>query len=318
MPVLSVTVIVPTLNAGTKWQQWIDALNQQTYPLQQVLVIDSGSTDGTLTLARARGFTVHGIPGEEFDHGGTRQLAVDMTVPSDILLFLTQDAILAEPDAITKLVSSFEDDRVAAAAYGRQLPHPQTGPIGAHARLYSYPPTSMIKNRDTLLKYGFKTIFLSNSFAAYRRTALTQVGGFPHKTLLGEDTQVAAKLVLHGWSIAYCADAQVYHAHDYSFIQEFRRYFDIGVFHAREAWLEENFGKLAGEGRKFVISELSYLWRRHPTLVPSAILRTGLKFLAYHLGRHEKYIPMILKQHLTMHRKFWLRGARAQTVINKQ
>ena len=83
---------------------------------------------------------------------------------------------------------------------------------------------------------GIKAAFLSNSFAAYRRSALESVGGFPSDTIFGEDTFAAAKMLLNGWKIAYSAEATVYHSHNLTFIEEFRRYFDIGVFHSREKW----------------------------------------------------------------------------------
>ena len=82
-----------------------------------------------------------------------------------------------------------------------------------------------------------KTAFNSNSFAAYRRKALKDVGGFPINTILSEDMYVTAKMLLKNWSVAYCADAKVYHSHNYTIWQEFKRYFDIGVFHAKEAWI---------------------------------------------------------------------------------
>jgi rhamnosyltransferase len=154
-------------------------------------------------------------------------------------------------------------------------------------------------------KFGIKTAFISNSFAAYRRTALLSVGGFPSNTILSEDTYVAAKMLLAGWKIAYCADAMVYHSHNYGFIEEFKRYFDIGVFHAREPWIRQAFGQAEGEGMRYVRSELKYLWSKDYKLIPSAILRTILKLLGYKLGFMEQKIPMWLKVHLSMNKQYW-------------
>ncbi len=155
------------------------------------------------------------------------------------------------------------------------------------------------------MKIGFKSIFISNSFAAYRREALMAVGGFPRNVIFGEDTVTAAKLLLSGWKIAYVAEAQVYHSHSYSWRQEFRRYFDIGVLHARESWLLEEFGGAGGEGGRFVRSELSYLWPKHWWLIPSALIRTALKLVGYRLGRIEKKLSVRWKRRLSMHRRFW-------------
>jgi len=301
----ALTVIVPTFNAADRWQHWIKALKNQTYPIQQVFVIDSGSTDNTVQLARDGGFITHIIANEEFDHGGTRQLALTLAQPADIVLFLTQDAILEGPDSIAKLMTCFADEQVAAA-YGRQLPHKNAGPVSTHARYFNYPRQSMIKGKNEISLYGFKTIFISNSFAAYRRSTLDKVGGFAPRCIFGEDTCVAAKLILDGWQIAYCAQAQVYHSHDYDFMQEFRRYFDIGVFHATEHWLIDNFRSPGSEGWRFLRSELAFLWKNRPVLIPSALLRTALKFLGYKMGGHEKNIPRSLKSLLSMNKKYWL------------
>ena len=131
------------------------------------------------------------------------------------------------------------------------------------------------------------------------------VGGFPKDVIFGEDTITAAKLLLSGWKIAYAAEAQVYHSHDYTWSQDFRRYFDIGVLHAREPWLLEEFGGTGGEGSRFVGSELHYLWRNRRAYIPSALIRSALKLLGYRLGRNENKLSLRWKQKLSMHHGFW-------------
>jgi rhamnosyltransferase len=240
----------------------------------------------------------------EFNHGATRQLAVNILSDSDILIYLTQDAILTDFNALRNLTDRFKDESVGVA-YGRQLPNKNAGYIGSHAREFNYVIKSELRSLSDASRLGIKTAFISNSFAAYRRTALMNVGGFPANTILSEDMYVAAKMLLAGWKISYCAEAQVWHSHDYSFVQEFNRYFDIGVFHARECWIREKFGGAEGEGEKFVISELRYLLKHAPILIPSAILRTLLKYAGYQLGLREKKLPIAIKKCLSMHKRFW-------------
>jgi rhamnosyltransferase len=271
---------------------------------EQVLIVDSSSTDGTPDLARAAGFRVNTIAREEFNHGATRQLAVDLLPDAEIVIYLTQDAVLVSADAIIKIIEVFEDPKVAAA-YGRQLPRNAATPIEAHARYFNYPSVSGVRDLSDRSQLGFKTIFISNSFAAYRRSALMSVGGFPRNVIFGEDTIIAAKLVLHGWTIAYVAEAQVYHSHTYTWRQDFKRYFDIGVLHVRESWLLKEFGEAGGEGGRFVRSEIRYLWRVNPWYLPSAVIRTGLKLAAYRLGRNENKLTVGLKRYLSMHPRFW-------------
>ena len=73
----------------------------------KVLIVDSSSTDGTPELARAAGFKVWSIPRDEFNHGNTRHRAAELVPDCDILVYLTQDAILNGANAIENLVSAF-------------------------------------------------------------------------------------------------------------------------------------------------------------------------------------------------------------------
>jgi rhamnosyltransferase len=302
-----VGLIVPTLNAGKLWESWLKAFEQQTRKPDTLLVIDSSSSDDTAALARAQGFDIQVISKTEFNHGGTRQAGVNaLAAAVDIIIFLTQDALLASPDAIEKLLAVFEDERVGAA-YGRQLPHRNAGPIGAHARLFNYPSESQLRSLEDRKRFGIKTVFISNSFSAYRRSALMQAGGFPVDTIMNEDTYVAGKMLVSDWKIAYCADAQVFHSHDYGFVDEFKRYFDIGVFHTHTPWLQQTFGGASGEGLRFVISEMRYLIKHAPWLIPSAVLRTGMKWLGFKLGAQHRAWPQAVSRFFSLHKTYWLR-----------
>lgn len=296
-------VIVPTLNAGADWPRFAPALLSNVRP-EQVLLVDSESTDDTVRLAQAAGIAVKTISRASFDHGGARQMAAEMFPDAEILVYLTQDAVLADGHAISKLMGAFRDPLVAAA-YGRQLPRPSAKPIEAHAREFNYPNIPTVRDLGSREQLGFKAIFISNSFAAYRRSALMGVGGFPKQLIFGEDTVTAARLLFSGLKIAYVAEACVYHSHDNSWRQEFKRYFDIGVLHSRESWLLEEFGGTGGEGKRFVFSELKYVGKRSPMLIPSVLVRTALKLIAYKVGKQEAQLSPQIKRRLSMQPKFW-------------
>ena len=298
-----VRVIVPTLNAAKDWPLFAPALLTCVQP-EQVLIVDSESTDGTVELARSAGLQVCSVAPAKFNHGGTRQMAAEMLSDADILIYLTQDAILTGPEALGNLVAVFSDPEVGAAC-GRQLPRPQAEPIEAHARAFNYPETSAVRTLASRAQLGIKAIFLSNSLAAYRRSALMSVGGFPANIILGEDTVIAARLLLAGYKVAYVAESEAYHSHHYSKMEEFKRYFDIGVLHSRERWMLEEFGKATGEGKRFVLSQLRYLRQRDARQIPSALMRIGVKLLGYRLGRMDAHLPTGIKRQLSMHPRFW-------------
>lgn len=296
-------VVVPTLNAAEGWSR-LTSLLLESIAADRVLILDSSSTDETVNLADAAGFRVHTIARSEFNHGRTRQLAAELLPDAEVLVFLTQDIELVQSDAVRRLLEAFVDLGVAAA-FGRQLPRRGATPIEAHARLYNYAPQSGVRTLSSREQLGFKAIFISNSFAAYRREALMAVGGFPRDVIFGEDTVTAARLLLAGWKLAYVAEAQVYHSHSYTWMQEFRRYFDIGVLHRRESWMLSEFGGAGGEGGRFVRSELWFLWPRYWWLIPSALIHTAAKLLGYRLGRVENHFSAGVKRRLSMNRTFW-------------
>ena len=279
-------ICVPTVNSAALWPEFSARLRKQGIPTENALILDSASTDGTPDLARRDGFRVVEISRSDFRHGGTRQLGVDLLNDADVIVFLTQDALLTSDDAIAKLISCFEDPRVGAA-YGRQLPRPGASLIEAHARHFNYPPESAVKTLDDAPRYGFKSIFFSNSFGAYRRSALMEVGGFLKEARFGEDTIAAARLLMAGWKIVYSAEAKVYHSHAYSIAEEYRRYVQIGQLHATQPWLHEKFGAVRGEGMRFLRSQFKMLAHEAPFQVPEALLRAAAKWIGYRVGLKE-------------------------------
>ncbi len=299
-----VGVIIPTCNASRFWDELTANLDKQGLRKDQILIVDSASTDGTAQLAHAAGYRVVEIARSDFNHGGTRKAACCCMPSAEFLVFLTQDAIPADGTALATLCDTFEDPTVGAA-YGRQIPRPEATGIERHARLFNYPGRSELRTLDHRRTLGLKAAFLSNSFAAYRRTSLETVGGFPEDVILAEDSVVAARMLAAGWRVAYVAEAAVFHSHAFTLAQEFGRYFDTGVHHAREAWLLQQFGGAGNEGRRFVLSEMRYLLKTARRELTPAMLRTALKWIAYQLGRREKHIPVTFKRKLSSSPNFW-------------
>ncbi|MBQ6296259.1 MAG: glycosyltransferase family 2 protein [Selenomonadaceae bacterium] len=277
-------LIIPTLNAGEQFQKLLSQLAAQTLSTKK-LIVDSESTDGTSQLAKNFGLEVLTIPRKSFNHGATRQLALEKILPLDVIIFLTQDVLLHDDESLSKLVKIFDADKSVGLSYGRQLPHLNATNEAAILRTFNYPAESQLRSFDDRKLYGIKTAFASNSFAAYRVSALQGVGGFPNNVPLCEDMYVAAKMLIDGWKIFYAADAQVYHSHNYTAAQEFRRYVQIGKFHAQESWIRETFGSAEGAGKKFVLMKLSMLAKKNPLDCVGAIFRDAAKFFGYRLGR---------------------------------
>ena len=224
----------------------------------------------------------------------------------DILVFLTQDVLPFDIYTIEKYYKKFFDNTQIGAAYGKQIPYAETTLFGKHLREFNYTNNSYIRDKNDIIQYGIKTAFLSDSFAAYRKTALADIGWFKDKLILGEDTYAGAKMILAGYSLAYVADAKVYHSHSYSIFQEFKRYFDIGVFHQCESWILKAFGKPEGEGMRYIKSELKYLLKSDAWyLIPEFFIRNTMKYLGYKMGKNYKQLPHWMIDEMSMHHRWW-------------
>ena len=280
-------LIIPTLNAGAQFRTLLEQISKQTLPMRK-LIVDSESTDETTSTAKNFGVEVLTIPRKNFNHGGTRQFALEhllKTSPIDVIIFLTQDVLLRDEKSLATLVKIFAEDETVGLSYGRQLPHENATNEAKFLRAFNYPPESQLRSFDDRKIFGIKTAFASNSFAAYRVSALKSVGGFPNHVPLCEDMFVAAKMLMSGLKIFYAADAQVFHSHNYTAAQEFRRYVQIGKFHAQESWIRETFGSAEGAGKKFVVMKLTALAKKNPLDCFGAIFRDAAKFFGYRLGR---------------------------------
>lgn len=301
---MKITIAVPTYNGGDVWLQAASNINKNVKKAKNVdvIIIDSGSNDDTVSIAKKYGFSTIIIPSSKFNHGGTRNLAVEKS-DADIVIFLTQDAIPTD-DFINIIVNKFNDPAVAAA-YGRQLPHKNANPLAIHARGFNYKSESYICSFSDKEEMGLKTVFMSNSFSAYRVDVFKELGGFPANTILCEDMYFTAKAVTAGYKIAYASNASVYHSHNYNAIDEFKRYFDIGVFHHDEPWIRKSFGGAGGEGKNFIISELKYLLKKSPLWIPLACINNFAKIVGYKLGQNYTKLSPKWRRKLSMHKRYW-------------
>ncbi len=301
-----ISIIIPTYNAQNYLSILLEKIKNQSIKEYELLIIDSSSQDKTIEIAKEFTDNIIVIPQSEFDHGGTRAKAAQIAT-GEILVFLTQDVLPYDDNTIKNMINVFEDEKVGAA-YGRQLSYEDTNLFGKHLREFNYGNASYIRDKGDISKYGIKTAFLSDSFAAYRKTALKTIGWFKDGLILGEDTYAGAKMILAGYKLAYVAEAKVYHSHGYTVWQEFKRYFDIGVFHKSESWILESFGKAEGEGVKYIKSEIKYLLQNNAWyLLPEWFIRNGMKYLGYKLGQKYEKLPMWIIKKFSMHHKWWNR-----------
>jgi rhamnosyltransferase len=300
---VTISIIMPTLNAALYTAKLMNAFESQTLSIHELLVIDSASTDNTKSTFEAAGAMVHTIDPKEFQHGKARNLGASLT-QGEILVFMTQDAIPANETWLENLIKPLITGE-AAASFARQVAYESANPLEQFARETNYPATSRVVSEADIKTLGARAFFFSNSCSAIRRDVFEELGGFSSGTIMNEDMLFASRLLRQGYKIAYTADAQVFHSHDYTVEKTFKRYFDIGVV-MKQAEIDLAAAPLSKEGSSYVKKLLTTLIRsKQYSFIPMAVGESAAKWFGFQLGKSYRFLPQGLLKVLSMHSRYW-------------
>ncbi|MCD7715620.1 MAG: glycosyltransferase [Lachnospiraceae bacterium] len=323
----TIDVVIPTWKPDAQFREVLLKLIRQTRPPRQILLIntekelfDESLLEG-LGDVRAAGepcqtdselqktgpvIRVMHIRKMDFDHGGTRHMAAEM-LDGDGILFMTQDAMPENSRLIECLLRPFEDPQVCVS-YARQLPRQDCSLLERFTRNFNYPPQSRIKTAADLNVLGIKTAFCSNVCAMYRRSAYEEFGGFERHTIFNEDMIFAGRLIQGGKAVAYCADAEVIHSHNYSGTAQFHRNFDLGVSQAEHPELF-SIASSESEGVRLIRKTAEYLVKKgKPWLLFPLIWQSGCKYLGYRLGKNYRRLPAGMVRACSLNKDYWNHG----------
>ncbi|MDO4632294.1 MAG: glycosyltransferase [Eubacteriales bacterium] len=314
----SIDVVIPTYRPGKEFTELLRRIDVQSVKADHLILINTGRDawekaefDHTLvqngTLPCGTKVIIEHIQPEEFDHGGSRQRAASRS-EADILLFMTQDALPKNERLLQHMAEAFlVNGEKTAAVYARQLPREDCAYLETYTRKFNYGDRSFVKSEKDLPRLGIKTFFCSNVCAAYDRGIFEKLGGFEEPTIFNEDMIFAAKLIFAGYQIAYAAEAEVIHSHNYSGLQQFQRNFDLAVSQAEHP---EIFEKVSSEkeGKKLVKETALHLLKvRRPFTILTLVWMSGWKYLGYFVGKRYRRLPksLVLKCTMSPHAKFW-------------
>ncbi len=301
-----IDIIIPTYRSDEKLDQLLTMLYRQTVKPNRVLLLHTIEQEGQeqrIPQIDGANITVIPVQKKDFDHGGTRKFGASLST-ADILMFMTQDAVPVDEYLIERLLEPYSDPWVAAT-YARQLADNSVGLVERYTRQFNYPKQSRVKSIEDVKELGIKTFFCSNVCATYRNSVYIKLGGFVDRTIFNEDMIMAATMLRSDYRIAYVADAKVLHCHNYSYLQQFTRNFDLGVSHKQ---YEEVFHgvKSESEGIRLVKNTLNYLIeKKQYLLIPDLLLNSGFKFLGYQFGIRYPLLPMELVKHFSMNKSYW-------------
>jgi rhamnosyltransferase len=205
------TVVVRARNEAAAIARTLDAVLAQDVPVD-LLVIDSGSTDGTLDIVRARPqVRLHQMPARDFTFGRACNLGLELTA-TPFVAFLSAHAWPVDRTWSERMLSPFDEADVAGV-YGRQDPVPGQDPVRADGQRRAF----------AIDGEGRTQAHFSNANSAVRRSAWESVPF--DETLSGsEDFVWAGRQQELGNRVVYVYDAAVYHSHNESLPRVYRRH----------------------------------------------------------------------------------------------
>ncbi|MBK5231085.1 MAG: glycosyltransferase family 2 protein, partial [Thermoleophilia bacterium] len=277
-----ISVVIPVYNGAAHLSEVLDAVTgRQLDEPFEVLVIDSGSTDGSLEIVRSfPRVRLLEIPNEQFGHGRTRNLGVRETT-GDLIAFLTQDATPASPHWLAAYRRAFALDQAVGAAFGPHLPRPGVNPLMARLLIEHF--ESFSPDGEPAIQHAGDSGYLSNSNSCVARAAWTRS---PFREIpYAEDQAFGADVLANGFSKVYMPDAAVWHSHDYGMLETFKRYFDEyrGLNDSVGEQTDASAAKALGVVSSSVAADLRFLEQLgQPPLRRAA---WGVRSAIYHTGR---------------------------------
>jgi len=293
------SIIILTLNAEKEIENILQKLNFDKY---NILIIDSESDDDTVKICQNYNCQIEVIKRSDFNHGVTREYARALT-DSEIVIFMTQDAIPSNQKVIDILIEPIKDGK-ASVSYARQMPKEKANIFESFPREFNYGDKSHIRSIQNVDDFGVYTFFCSNSCAAWSNSALDEIGGFKN-TLTNEDYFACAELLINGYKVAYVSEAVVTHSHKYTLLQEFQRMFDTGYVRAEKPWIQDAVGHASKRGSEYFRALIKKLTIEKPYLIPYAFVHTAIKYLGYKAGYYSINFPSWFKKLCSEQKYYW-------------
>jgi glycosyltransferase involved in cell wall biosynthesis len=306
-----ITVCIPVKNGARYLREVLAAVFGQTQVGElDVLVIDSGSSDGSQEIATRAGARLVEIPPHDYQHGRTRNLGMELA-RGDFVAFLTQDATPATERWLSHLLAGFALDDDVGLVFGPHLPRPTASPMIERESTDLFTSLSP-DGTPTVERAGATGTFagyFSNVNSCISRRCWQQVKF--RDVSYAEDWAFARDALVGGWSKVYEPRAAVFHSHDYGAVEFMRRYFD------EYRGLREATGYVApihpiillrDVGRN-VVADYAYMRRRgfsareRSLWMPRALLHHAGRALFAGLGARAARLPGPLERRLSKERQ---------------
>jgi len=227
-----VSVVIPTFNAGPGFEELLRKLAAQEGAFErEIVVVDSGSTDGTAELAGRYGAAVHRISGAKFNHGATRDLGISLSAGEYVALTV-QDAVPLDGRWLAAMVENLENDGRVAVVYGRHVPRPDAGVL-TRALVGNLTVAGLERREQEIRDEAYyralppaqrrRVAAFDNVSSCLRRTVWEE---FPFgEADFAEDLRWGKRVVEAGYKIVYEPRSVVVHSHERGALYDLRRHY---------------------------------------------------------------------------------------------
>jgi rhamnosyltransferase len=298
---VNASIIILTKNAGSTFKTVLEKIISQDYKSFEIIIIDSGSTDETLKVAKNYPLQIISVEPWEFGHGKTRNLGSKIA-KGKYIVYLTQDAIPKNTKWLSELIKPLKEKNIAGV-YGKQIPKEDENVVDKLFYMSLYPNEEHVWEHNKV--YQGDNIF-SNVNSVIVKGILLKYP-FNDNIIVSEDYEWAHRVLKEGYNIIYNPKAIVIHSHSYSFRNLFKRNFDIGVSY-KEVYKKNYNSNLdfIRKGLSIHLKELAYLVKcGHSKMITYCIIKDFIKLLAVTLGKNEHLIPKYLKTKFSNYREYW-------------
>ena len=305
---VSVSVVVPVKDGGPGLRACLEGVRAQGE--LELLVIDSGSRDGSQATARELADELIEIEPAEFGHGRTRNLGA-ARASGELICFLTQDAIPVAGWLAAHREAFALDPRVGAS-FGPHLPHADTSPMIARELTEFF--AGFAPNGGPALHRAGDLTFLSNVNACYSRACWEELR-FPELDY-SEDQAFGRAMLEAGWVKVFQPAAAVRHAHDYGPVEFMKRYFDEyrglreSSGHVEPLALRRAAHEVRADARW--MRERGWPARRRARWLGRSLVHQGGRRAASALGSRAERLPAPLQRAMSLERRGALEAAPAE------
>ncbi|HAX70277.1 MAG TPA: family 2 glycosyl transferase [Anaerolineae bacterium] len=197
-----ISIVIRAYNEERYLKRLLEGISQQTVKDVEIILVDSGSTDGTIAIAESFGAKIVHIPSAEFTFGRSLNFGV-REATREFIVIASAHVYPVYPDWLETMLRPFQDESVALA-YGKQCGY-EGSKYSEHQIFQQWYPDASSMDQATA--------FCNNANAAIRKSLWEQ---HPYdETLTGlEDLEWAKWAKGRGYKIAYVAEAEIVHIHN--------------------------------------------------------------------------------------------------------